>query len=682
MKRQGTEKAVDHRVLLESYANRWRGIFEAARCQKFAVPFAESKIIAEPPVSETSEGRHLSFAEIFIRFNRDEWRAHDFLAVVSIALSLAPARTLTFFVGPATLRNQSSLISAGVVMTDVPVGRVLDGAGESWEVSTLILRIKNGSPAQKILETIENHIPVIDYEADLSGSLTVAESVLDRLKVIYQSPYAAPVLAGEFSSRDEADPTRYVAIMQPPNDRDRKRPLFVKGSRLFAGQPTIDSRRNEPMTTDSEPGIPTRHQDFALLRFGAKLEMRAQTRSIHQLRRERAVGGSAFLEKTEKAAGTSYLDRDARLRKTRQLTAIFGSEGLQRLPVVTPLIIEVASNLIPLIEAESSNLSRQFQEVLDVMKQGLRYELGIEVPGVRVRGNEGDLPPGAYNFMIDEIPLVTGTAYLDRFLCNATIDELKSIDVPAEATTNPANGNDAAWVQPEHYDIVKERGKSVRDDGLYLWNTIEYIMLHLSAVIRKNAADFLGIRAVADLIRSKHKTAYDRLLSAPGGLARFTAVLRVLLEEEVPINELAAISERYLGLTASGVASEETIEELRCLDGVRPALRYARESVAVCELGENFVKLIRNGIINDGDAVVLALEPESTQKALSAVRNEVTNLPPGAQNVFLLVEDWQHRRPIRKLVELEFPHLRVLSRRELMDLPGSVNTVSVIEVDG
>jgi flagellar biosynthesis component FlhA len=216
---------------------------------------------------------------------------------------------------------------------------------------------------------------------------------------------------------------------------------------------------------------------------------------------------------------------------------------------------------------------------------------------------------------------------------------------------------------------------------LALWNTLEYIILHLSAVVRKNAAGFLGVKAVADLIRTKQRSAYEALCNAPGGLPRLTAVLGILLEEEVSISELAAICGRYLALASSAMPAHAIADELRVLEPVRPSLVYSRDSITIWELGKKLVKLIREGIIEHGDAVVLALEPEPTQEALSAVRTEVSNLPPTAGNPVVLVEDWRLRRPFRKLVELEFPHLRVLSRRELAGLADSYTSVGTIEID-
>jgi hypothetical protein len=66
---------------------------------------------------------------------------------------------------------------------------------------------------------------------------------------------------------------------------------------------------------------------------------------------------------------------------------------------------------------------------------------------------------------------------------------------------------------------------------------------------------------------------------------------------------------------------------------------------------------------------------------LSAVRSAVDRLPADGLDPFLLVEDWRLRRPLRKLVELEFPHLRVLARRELADLDAAaIRELAVIEM--
>jgi type III secretory pathway component EscV len=55
-------------------------------------------------------------------------------------------------------------------------------------------------------------------------------------------------------------------------------------------------------------------------------------------------------------------------------------------------------------------------------------------------------------------------------------------------------------------------------------------------------------------------------------------------------------------------------------------------------------------------------------------------LQPATRNPVIFVEDWRMRPFVRKLVELEFPHLAVLSRREAV-APDSRQVLATIEVE-
>jgi flagellar biosynthesis component FlhA len=203
-------------------------------------------------------------------------------------------------------------------------------------------------------------------------------------------------------------------------------------------------------------------------------------------------------------------------------------------------------------------------------------------------------------------------------------------------------------------------------------------VLHLFAVVRKNAAEFVGPQAVANLLKSKAEDRYSAIMSGNGGLPRFTSVLQALLAEEVPIKELSSICDCYLGNL--DLPTYDIPEQIRCLEPVRKDLLGNSPDTPVWLLGKNLVSVINRGILRDGEAAVLAVEPEPTQDALTAVRNEVTNLPPTSRNPVLFVEDWHMRPFVRKLVELEFPHLAVLSRREAL-AADAMPVLATVEMD-
>lgn len=334
---------------------------------------------------------------------------------------------------------------------------------------------------------------------------------------------------------------------------------------------------------------------------------------------------------------------------------LFGRDAMERLPAVTPLMIEGAANLKPILQEEDGELNGRFAEHLRSMRASLLYELGFEAPGALVRLNTHDLPDGTYVIHLREVPLVSGHVDPTQLLVDATVDQLRGMSITGTEAVNPVNSSECAWIEGRDEQNAKAA-------GLGIWTPAQFIMLHVLSVIRKNAADLVGLQAVANLLRERAADHYPKILAAPGGLPRFTSVIQALLSEETSITALPVICEGYLA--NQNLPTYEVPEAIRSLEAVRGSLLGNTPDTPIYRLGKNFIALIESGIKRDQDAAVLAIEPEPTQDALTAVRNEVTNLSPTAKNPALFVDDWNLRSFVRKLVELEFPHLAVLSKRE------------------
>ncbi|MEO1173195.1 MAG: FHIPEP family type III secretion protein [Myxococcota bacterium] len=147
---------------------------------------------------------------------------------------------------------------------------------------------------------------------------------------------------------------------------------------------------------------------------------------------------------------------------------------------------------------------------------------------------------------------------------------------------------------------------------------------------------------------------------------QLTDILRRLVEEEISIRDLRSILQ---ALAEWGQVENDTV---MLTEYVRNALKryishkYTRggNTLVVYLLDPQIEETVRSSIQHTQSGSYLALEPEITQEILTAVRNEVGNLPPTAQNPVILTT-MEIRRYFRKLVELEFPHLAVLSYQEL-----------------
>jgi type III secretion protein V len=386
-----------------------------------------------------------------------------------------------------------------------------------------------------------------------------------------------------------------------------------------------------------------------------------------------AIGGLAFgLHKAHTVklggpAGTmteaiEAKEEKAEVDKKQAIQKAKAQEGqsAQMMPVVTPIALEVAGDLIPLVDDASG--SAFLNELVPMMRDGLFYELGVRFPGIRVRGNEGDLPPGSYIIMINEIPLVMGTVDQQKCLVNDTPDRLKLIGIMAEPAQNPANGQACAWISIDQRELAEE-------SGLTTWDAPGYVILHLSAVLRKNASEFLGIQEVQNMLEQLEQ-AFPALVKevVPKAVSPFqlTDILRRLTEEEISVRDLRNILQ---ALAEWGPVENDTV---MLTEYVRAALKryishkYTRgqSTLIVYLLDPHIEETVRSSVQHTSSGSYLALEPEITQEILAAVRNEVGNLPPSAQQPVVLTT-MEIRRYFRKLVELEFPHLAVLSYQEL-----------------
>lgn len=356
-------------------------------------------------------------------------------------------------------------------------------------------------------------------------------------------------------------------------------------------------------------------------------------------------------------------DEDVQEQRQKRIQTQKMQEGQsqQMLPVVTPIALEVASDLIPLVE-DGGEGSKFLSEMIPMMRDGLFYELGVRFPGIRVRGNETDMPPGSYLIMLNEIPLVMGTVSQDKVLVNDTVERLRLLNIDGEPATNPANGNECAWVEAQYQEVAEQA-------GLTTWDAAGYIVLHLSSVLRKNGAEFVGIQETMNMLEQLEQ-AFPALVkeTVPKVVSPFqlTDILRRLIEEEISIRDLRSILQ---ALAEWGQVEHDTV---MLTEYVRAALKryishkYTRgqNTLIVYLLDPQIEETVRSSIQHTSSGSYLALEPEITQEILSAVRTEVGSLPPTAQNPVILTT-MEIRRYFRKLVELEFPHLAVLSYQEL-----------------
>jgi hypothetical protein len=618
-----------------------------------------SNVYAATALTEEGEihgsDNYLSIAEISIpHAPRDLDSGSDYLVVVLWRTDRDPANLKLLL--PSTLRNSSKRAGSGLVISDVSISAV-SGALTDFEI--LLYRINRTPRTERTLTSIQNLVSAQEAVNAIVHSGAFAPALLDRIELLDQSAAAQAIACGKVHSIHPpmSEKGRYWAVVAGSGTAYPR--YWVKNWQLHAGE-TADSAA--PLTSET----------YILLRLGPKLQNVAPRRFIDELRQRHRQRED--LDTTGKSETyQSYIEKETKRRLKAEIDGLYGHNKM--LPVVTPVAIEAAQDLEAVVRLETKPES-EFQKLINDMRQEIKERYGVQIPGLRVRLNDTDMPVGSYLIMISEVPLVMGFLNPENVFCEAGVSQLQQAGIPADAATHPVDGSPCTWVDRTHKATLDAAGFSVLSPG-------GYIVLHLSSVVRKNLPEFLRLQDVLTMLEAESDSGPGMILrirSAEGGIVRFRNILAALLEEDLPCKPLLLIAERFLEL--SGRPAHEISEEIRCLEPIRALLNRDLESCHLYRLAPSFVTAISQNIERQGDAAVLRLEPELTQEALSAVRLELKADSLKSPGRVIVVDDWTIRRFVRKLIELEFPDVIVLARRELADAHVHlVQSASVIDLE-
>ncbi len=331
------------------------------------------------------------------------------------------------------------------------------------------------------------------------------------------------------------------------------------------------------------------------------------------------------------------------------------------IPVVTPIVLEVSDSLVPYVDSRQDGGKFLF-ELVPFMRDGLFVELGVRYPGVRARGAPG-LPPGAYQIQINEVPVVTGRATLGHILVNDTVERLRLMNVEGFEAVNPATRQPAAWVPEQHKDMLEAA-------GLTTWDVPGYIILHLAAVLRRHAREFVGVQEVQTMLDQLEKAfpaIVKEVVPKVVTVLKLTDILGRLVEEEISIRDLRGILQALAEQGQTEADSVMLTEHVRSAQKRYVSHKYARGTgtLVVYLLDPQIEEAIRSSIKRTSAGTHLALEPDIAQEIVQAVKNECGHLPPTAQRPVILTA-MDIRRYVRKLLEYEFnPPFSVVSYQEL-----------------
>lgn len=324
-----------------------------------------------------------------------------------------------------------------------------------------------------------------------------------------------------------------------------------------------------------------------------------------------------------------------------------------------PIAIEVSKDLIPLIDLNQEG--KFLSDLVPKMRQLLYQELGVIFPGVQIAGNN-TIAESSYMFRLKEVPVEVGKIVPGHILVNDGSENIRIYGLTGIDIRNPATNKPASWVPMEQ----REQAKNA---GLVVWEPQEVILLHLTGFLKRYANEFVGIQEVQNLL-SVLSRALPNLVqeTVPKVISiyQLTEVLQRLVQEEMSIRDMKSILQ---SLSEWGRVEKDTImltEYVRSSLKRYISFRYTAGNpiLFVYVLDPDIEDAIRGAIRRTSSGTYIALDPAITQDILAAFRREVGNLPPSAQQP-VVVTDQEIRRFVRRIAELEFRNLAVLSYQEL-----------------
>jgi flagellar biosynthesis protein FlhA len=330
--------------------------------------------------------------------------------------------------------------------------------------------------------------------------------------------------------------------------------------------------------------------------------------------------------------------------------------------LLDPLGLEVGYRLISLVDhAQNGELLHRIRS----LRKKFAQDVGFLPPVVHIRDNL-ELKPNDYRILLSGVEIGHGTATPGQWL--AIDPGGVSMKLPGTATTDPAFGLPAVWIDVALREQAQIAGYTVVDAGTV-------IATHLNHLMHRYGAQLLGRQEVQQLLdhigREAPKLVED-LVPKTVSLTLLQKILRGLLDEEVPIRDVRTIIDtlaeqapRLAALNPAGAGPDAG--ELLAL--IRAALGRAitqqwfpgDAELRVIGLDARLERVLTQALTTSG-----ALEPGLAENVLTEAGRAIQAQEANGDATVLIVPPVL-RPSLSRFLRHHFPQLGVLSSAEIPD---------------
>ncbi len=324
--------------------------------------------------------------------------------------------------------------------------------------------------------------------------------------------------------------------------------------------------------------------------------------------------------------------------------------------LIDPIRLELGYSLLSLINDETGV---RLTDQIKALRRQMASEMGFVMPSVRILDNM-QLPANTYVIRLKETESGRGDIRPNMLMVMDPRGE--EVALQGEATTEPAFGLPAVWVDSSMKEEASFRGYTVVDAATV-------ITTHITEVIKDNMSELLSYAEVQKLIDdlpSEHQKLVADLIPSQISQSGVQRILQNLLGERISIRDLPTIME---GISEASGYTQNIImvtEHVR----TRLARQISHENadadgvVSLISLTPEWEQNFIEALVGNGEEKQLAMAPSKLQEFIGLVRMTFEDQAHSGELPVLLTSP-TIRPYVRSIIERFRPATVVLSQNEI-----------------
>lgn len=316
--------------------------------------------------------------------------------------------------------------------------------------------------------------------------------------------------------------------------------------------------------------------------------------------------------------------------------------------------LEVGYRLVPLVDrGQDGELLKRIKAI----RKKFAQDIGFLPPSIHIRDNL-ELRPGGYRVLLKGVEIAYHDAHPGLFLAinpGRVTQQINGI-----ATTDPAFGLPAVWIEAQLREAAQSAGYTVVDASTV-------IATHISQLMHAHAAELLGRPELQQLLehvtRDTPKLVEDltpKLLP----LSTVQRVLQNLLDEQVHIRDMRSIIEALSAHAARTQDAAELTAEVRIALGraITQQIFPGASDVQVIALDPGIERMLMQAAATDS-AVIEPTLADNLQRSVQAAATQQEQI--GLPSVLLVPQPL--RVLLSRFLRRSISQLQVLSHNEVPD---------------